>query len=61
MVDLRQLEQAEPAAHGGATYFVPAVEGGFVATRQVAEERGSVVALQPFELGHERGPAEPLR
>jgi len=52
VVDLDQVEQAEGAVPGGTTDLVPEVEGGFVPARQVAEGRGSVVALQPLDLGH---------
>lgn len=44
MVRPRQIEDAEPVDHGGAAQPVTAVQRGLVASRQVTQEGGSVVA-----------------
>ena len=59
VVHLGEVEHADAVGDRGAARAVPVVQGGLLATRQVAQERGAVVAREVVE--RHRRPTRPGR
>ena len=52
VVQLGEVEDAQPVLDGGPADLVAGVQGGLVAAGQVAQERGAVVAAHIGQTGH---------